>query len=159
MDVFSPPFELAKMYYNFFQMGDLSDLIHGLFTRISITSPIVGIAGQTNAPYDPPFHKEHNNTIIIGMKYRLGRLQHSFNSIVEFFIFIFCNSILQDNYCPQSFHEIGGSHLAHNLGIHSSLGAALENFPAQKQKKGWFHVCKKKETKNMSQRTTRANSC
>jgi hypothetical protein len=63
---FSPPFEPAKMKH-FFQRGDL---IHGLFTPIVITLPIVGIFGQSNTLSDPPFHKEHNNTIIVGMEYR-----------------------------------------------------------------------------------------
>ncbi len=49
------------------------------FTRITIIPPIVGIDGQTNTPSNPPFHKENNNAIIIGMEYRLGRLRHSFN--------------------------------------------------------------------------------
>jgi hypothetical protein len=80
---------------------------------------IVAIAGQTNTPSNPPFHKEHNGTIIIGMDYRLGRLQHSFNSIY-FFIFIFLQLDFAQSLLPQSFHEISGSHLAHNLGIHSS---------------------------------------
>ena len=58
-------FEPAKMYLTFFQRGDS---IHGLFTPIVITPPIVGIAGQTNTLSNP--HMEHNDTIIIGMEYR-----------------------------------------------------------------------------------------
>ncbi len=37
---------------------------------IVITLPIVGIAGQTNTLSNPPFHKEHNNAIIIGIEYQ-----------------------------------------------------------------------------------------
>ena len=44
--------------------------MHGLFAPIVITPPIVGIGGQTNTLSNPPFHKEHNNVIIVGMEYR-----------------------------------------------------------------------------------------
>ena len=46
------------------------DSIHGLFAPIVITPIIVGIAGQTNTLSDPPFYKEHNDAIIIGMEHR-----------------------------------------------------------------------------------------
>jgi hypothetical protein len=36
------------------------------------------------------------------------------------------------------------------------LEAALENFPARKQKKFWFHVRKKNRSQKTSQRTIRA---
>ena len=40
--------------------------------------------------------------------------------------------------------------------VQSLVGAALENFPAQKRKKFWFHVRKKNRSKK---HVTKNNSC
>jgi hypothetical protein len=57
--VFSQPFELAEMQQQFKVVTPL--LYPPIDTPLS--PPVLGIAGQTNIPSNPPFHVDHDNAI------------------------------------------------------------------------------------------------